>query len=522
MINVSDTWKNLHQGLLLPESFIEIDCAVTEQGAQESATATGENEAIFSNIENMISFSNVNTAPKYATLETNIWALNGSLNILPDAEPYNNAGYVSDVETTGSVTLTLPEVHTVPIPGVTIIWSGEFGEYPETFTVTAKNGNTVVTETTITNNREQKNYVDLELSGYDSVTVTIHDWCLPNRRPRIDRLYLGHILTFTKTDIISYEHEQYGDLLSGELPKNFITFTLDNTNDFWNPNNPAGIERYLIERQRVNVRYGLDVNGTVEWIKAGTFYLSEWYAPANGIEAHFVARDLFEFLIYEDNPAYYYSPLAYLVEFATNTLLPPGASVVVDESLENYSAEYIGDGTSAEMVQKVANAAKCILRYDRDGVLYIEPFENSFSDYTIPLSLSYSHPEITLSKPLKSILVSHGEDKTYELAVSTSGEKQTVENSFINTEERAMEVAEWVRDTLETRRMVSGEFRADPRLDLFDVIAVESKYGTIAPVVITDIKYTFNGSFRGSYKGRVLKGTQAELDKFVLDRDALS
>ena len=148
MISVSEAWKDLHQNFLLPESFIEIDCAVTEQGAQEAASATGINEAVFSNTENMISVSDVNTTHNYATLETNLWMLDGTQNILPDAEPYNNVGYVSDVENNASVTLTLPEVHTVAIPGVTVMWSSEFGEYPHSFTVTAKNGNTVVAETT--------------------------------------------------------------------------------------------------------------------------------------------------------------------------------------------------------------------------------------------------------------------------------------------------------------------------------------------------------------------------------------
>ncbi len=521
MISVSDAWRSLHHRFILPESFIEIDCAVTEQGVQETATAAGINEAVYSNIENTTSFSNVNDTHKYATLETNLWALNGTRNILPDTEPYNNVGYVSDVENSASVTLTLPAVHTVEIPGVTVIWSGEFGEYPDSFTVTAKNGDTVVAETTITNNREQKSLVDLELSNYDSVTVTIHDWCLPNRRPRIDRLYLGHVLTFTKSDIISYEHEQYGDLLSGELPKNSVTFTLDNTNGLWNPNNPVGFERYLTERQPLNVRYGLDVNGTVEWIKAGTFYLSEWYAPANGLEAHFVARDLFEFLINEYNTSAYYDSLANLVESAIYDMLPQGASVVTNEVLSNYYAEYVGDSTAAEMVQKAANAGGCILRYDREGVLHVEPLNTDPADYRIPLSLSYSHPEVTLSKPMKSISIGYGEDKPYEMEVSTRGEKQTVDNSFISSEAQAAQIAGWVRGILETRKTVSGEFRADPRLDLFDIIEVESKYGMISPVVITNVKYTFNGSFRGSYTGRVLNSNQVKLGKYVLGRDSL-
>jgi hypothetical protein len=55
--------------------------------------------------------------------------------------------------------------------------------------------------------------------------------------------------------------------------------------------------------------------------------------------------------------------------------------------------------------------------------------------------------------------------------------------------------------------MLKGDFRADPRLELFDVISVESKYGMISPVMITYIKYTYNGSFHGTFEGKVLDPT---------------
>jgi len=51
---------------------------------------------------------------------------------------------------------------------------------------------------------------------------------------------------------------------------------------------------------------------------------------------------------------------------------------------------------------------------------------------------------------------------------------------------------------------LSGEFRADPRLDVLDRITVVSKYSS-SPLYITDIKYTYNGAFRGSFSGRVIR-----------------
>jgi hypothetical protein len=381
------------------------------------------------------------------------------------------------------------------------------------FTVTAKNGTTLVAETTVTDNRDQVSAVFLSLQNYDSITITVHDWCLPNRRARIEKVVIGHILTFTKNDIISFKHEQHGDLLSGEIPKYSIEFTLDNTDGRWNPMNPTGMEQYLSERQKLVVRYGMDVNGVVEWIRGGVFYLSEWDAPANGLEARFVARDVFDFLLNEEMWSSSISTLySWITYYATKGKLPSDVSVYADESLKDLTAEYSPSYTTGEVsknaviVQKSANAGRCIMRYSRAGDLYVEPLNTRTTDYRIPQSLSYSYPEITLSKPLKEVYVDYGEQNPKIYDVAEAGVQQTVSNDFIRTEENAEAVASWVSDILKNRKTVSGEFRADPRLDLYDVVTVESKYGVLTPVVITNITYTYNGSFRGSYTGRVLEG----------------
>lgn len=504
MIEVTERWKSAHERFILPESFIEIDCAVTESGAQEQATASGTNQEIFSQVGNILGLSETSVSRKYATFEHNLWALDGSRSVLPDSGPYENAGYVSNIAQSGSVKLSLPSVHTVPIPGVTILWSSEFGEYPPVFTVSAYRGTNIVAETTVTDNTEARCLVDLEISEYDNIVVTVHNWSLPDHRARIEWVFLGHMLTFNKSNILSYTHQQYGDLLTGEIPKYSIEFSVDNIDGRWNPSNPSGMERYLSERQKVTVRYGLDIDGTVEWIKGGTFYLSEWSAPSNGLEAHFVARDVFEFLLNVDMASYVFGSLDFLAEWATDTLVPDSSMIAIDAGLGNYTATYEGDSTAAEIVQKCANAACCILRYGRDGFLHIEPLSKTHSGFTIPQSLSYSHPEITLSKPLKTVSVAYGADTPLELQVFDNGETQTVENSFITEVEQAGLVSEWVRDILQSRKTVSGEFRADPRLDLYDVVSVESKFGVLSPVVLTDIKYTFNGSFNAEFTGRVI------------------
>lgn len=508
MIDVSAAWKDIQPRFLLPESHIEIDCTITDMAAQESATATGEDEALFSNVSGIL--DDDTKTVKYATNELNFWSLDGSMSILDDSLPYTNTGYVSDVDSRGGVTLTLPEVHTNATSGVTITWGGRYDEYPTAFTVVAKNGDTVVAEIEVTDNRDQVSVVFATLKDYDSITISVSDWGLPNRRVRIEKVIIGHVLTFRKTEILSYTHEQAGHLNSGELPKNSIEFTLDNTDGRWNPSSPTGLEQYLSERQKIKVRYGLDVNGVIEWINAGTFYLSEWRVPSNGLEASFAARDIFEYLLNETYPTTTGMKSGTLYELVQNAFesagVPEDFEYALDESLKNHSATLPeGEHTCAEVVQMCANAGKCVVYQDREGVLHIEPMNTTNTGYVIPLSLSYSHPEIELSKPLKNVSVSYGTEDTYVLSVGNTGETQTVSNPLITKKDQAITIADWVKSTLNTRKTVNGEYRADPRLDLFDVVVVESKYGELSNVAITDIKYTFSGAFKGNYAGRVLE-----------------
>ncbi len=510
MINVSDAWKDIQQRFLLPETHIEIDCGAVDDEAQGVANASGTNEAVFSNTPGIV--DGLVAVAQYATLELNIWSLDGSFTVLPSSGTYENVGYVSNIESTGSVTVTFPTIRTNAVSGITITWSKKLDEYAKTFSVVGSNGAEIIGEVTVTNNKDRASIVYLPLQNYDSITVVVHEWSIPNRRVRIENIVIGHILKFTKGDLLSFTHEMDGDLLSGKLPKYSIEFTLDNSDGRWDPNNPTGMAQYLSERQKITVKYGLDVNGVIEWIKAGTFYLSEWYAPPNGLEARFVARDIFEFMMGVEMEAEQTKSISGLISSA----IPEGFSAEYDSTLPNYTYTYAPTttkDTAAEMVQKCANAVGAILRFDREGLLYIEPLNKTISEYIyladttgIPLALSYSYPEITLSKPLKEVSVDYGGESPYVFNnVGASGEKQTLANEYIATQQNAIRVAKEVSDILKNRKTISGEFRADPRLDLYDIVRVEDRYGRLLNVAITNIKYTFNGSLRGSYTGRILE-----------------
>lgn len=513
MIAVSNAWKASQLETLVPMSDIRIEYNVTDPGVQDEAVSTTTTtEETYSSVDDVVNEEALNE-PLYATLEHNSWILNKSRSALPDS-PAQTDGFVSrNLSDANGVFTEIPtivisfsQIHTNNVPGLSITWSRAYEEYATRFRITVYNGTTVVKTILVEDNRSVSHNVWETISGYDKITLEILEWCKPYRRARLMEVLIGIKQVYTKADLMGFSHEQTADLLSGSLPKNSIVFQLDNSDNRWNPDNPVGTEQYLIQRQTLIVRYGLRINGEMEWIRAGTFYMSEWDTPSNGITASFTARDMLEFCteVYEGATS------GTLLSIAQAALLQSGIDledVVLSETLGSVQADFSEDyaeNTCAEILQMVANAGRCCIWQDRDGVLHIEPLNTTLTDYVIGtmengLSNAYEHPEFTLSKELKSVRVNSGQGEAIH---SDTGMVQEVSNPLIVDEATANAVAEWCKDCLKARKTLSGTFRADPRLDVLDKVTVVSKYST-SPVYITSIKYDYNGAFRGTYEGRV-------------------
>src|SRR5690606_3509670 len=149
-----------------------------------------------------------------------------------------------------------------------------------------------------------------------------------------------------------------------------------------NPDNQAGISKYLAERQEIQVRYGYKIGSGIEWIPGGTFYLSGWDAPQNGLYATFEARDILEFMNGIFMKGLYRPDGISLKALAEEVLLDAGLPERKDglppwklhESLDDiYTVAPLPLVRHSECLQMIANAAGCAMYVDREGFLRIEP-----------------------------------------------------------------------------------------------------------------------------------------------------
>lgn len=511
MQTVSPAWKTAQEQTLVPESYVEVILNVGDPESQADASSESNGETGFSDSASLVTEEEKDPV-KYAMLELNLWSLDGSVEVLPDSPPYGENGYIGS-ELSGddgsfsvipTITISFSQVFTALIPGLTITWGSAYGEWAESYRVTVYNGTSKVFQETVTGNTSVTSIFSRDIQNYDRITIEILKWCLPYHRARIENILIGIERVYSKTDIMSYSHTMFVDPMSAELPKAEITFEISNLNGEYNPDNPQGAEQYLMERQEITVRYGYKLNGSVEWIKAGTFFMSEWETPQNGITATFTARDAVEFM----SDLYTGTSSGTLMAIATAAFeqaeLPTMADGsnrwTIDSSLSSISAPSgvdLSENSIAEVLQYVANAACCVFYQDRTGMMHIEPLGTGTTDYEINQFNSYANSEISLTKQLKAVDVNDG---SAIVTVGPVGETQQVTNPLIS-DDRAQTVAQWVADYLENRRILSGEFRADPRLDALDRVTNVNQFAE-SVVLVTQIEYTYNGAFRGNYEGR--------------------
>ena len=544
MQTVSPEWKKAHEQPLLGESFVEISMDITDPDARKSATSSDNGSVYISDTSEVVSVVDTPVIP-YCTLEQNVWVLNGTRESIPDTD-YQDGGYVGDVlsneegrfdKKIPTIIIDFGNVFMKLIPGITITWGTAYNEYATHFIVTAYNGDSIVAKQVVTDNNKVQTLVGLDIAEYDRITVQILEWCLPEHRARVDEIFIGLKKVYSKGNLFSYSHEQIVDPISTSLPKSEIRFSIDNSDNSYNPLNPNSMSKYLIERQSVTVRYGLKTGtNTIEWIKGGTFYLSEWDAQQNGISAEFGARDILEFMSSKYTDDTYETvvsddgktrikerslyDLAELVLGAAN--LPEDSKWEIDESLKNIrTSAPLPYDTIANCLQLIANAGCCVLYPDREGKIHIKPIDKvsgENTDYKVSAFNSYLKPEITLAKPIRRIYVkmydytivdgeikSESAEASLGVTVGINGELITVDNPLITkSPTHWLSVAEWMSAYLKNRMTLKTVTRADVSIDALDIISNQNEFAT-NKMRMTNVRFEYNGAFRGTCEGRVIE-----------------
>jgi hypothetical protein len=422
----SAEWKKNQNKPLTDEAFVEVSYSISDPDLPEmDANSNGEIKRL-SDISQTIDAFDREIIP-YATLEQDIWLLDGSRITVPMEVPIEDRGYVSEMlcDCNGYfaknpvVDINFEEKARL-LPGVTITWSSAYGDYPVVFSVsTYDQEDNLLQNIQVSDNSNIISIVELDMRDFHKIRIEIIKWNHKYRRARIAKIYKGIHKVYPKSDILKFSASQEIEPLSGALPKYEIAFEINNINGEYDPNDPSSLTKYMMQRQEIRTRYGFRLeDGNIEWIPGGLYFLSDWDAPQNGLSASFKARDLLGFLDGTYHKGVYNQEGTNLYDLAHEVLNEASLPYlrnqkprwIIDEALKDITTQSpLPVCSFAGCLQLIANASGAIIYFDRDGTLHIKVmpiFEEEETNLCVDDNNSYSKAEINLMKPVKRIHVS--------------------------------------------------------------------------------------------------------------------
>lgn len=331
----------------------------------------------------------------------------------------------------------------------------------------------------------------------------------------IYRLSPSVYFNFPKDRFKSVVFNMHGDLLSGAITNYEAVIEIDNSTLKIN-----NVEQYPIitkkDIKKLNnlqfyLEYGYESIGYITDLR---FFIADTQINTERETVVFTAKSVLSFMTspydYTNNPmqgtAYEIAQSA-LEQAKYDASVPKtalGFEYELDESLNDCqiyldSQEY----SIIEVLQIVANAAGCIIRVNNASKVIIEPRNTDIQDYSISRFIQYSAPSEEVDPPISGCaLYCKGGGARIPSGVS-GGKYETLTNmSLVYSSSSAVSLARLVVDELAMNPTVlSSRFRADPRLELFDVVQFQNG-SDVRRVVVTDLSMTYNGAWLGEVMAR--------------------
>lgn len=242
---------------------------------------------------------------KYATFERDYFKLDGSFILPPKPTEMldNELGWWSNSLCDGNgifnpyqaLEFNFSKEHSSA--GLTIYFDILNNEYATEFDIDVYGSTGLIKNDSIIANTDSRYIYVSQLSNYKRIVITIKKWCKGYRRVKITEVDFGIIKEYTDSNLIKMNVLQELNPTSSTLPADELKFTVDNSNREFNVLNPEGFYGFLKEGQECFPEIGVElVDGTIEYIPVGKFYLKNWQSDEGTLTTTFNARDILDSL----------------------------------------------------------------------------------------------------------------------------------------------------------------------------------------------------------------------------------
>lgn len=458
---------------------------------------------------------------KYATLERDRWALDGTCDLLPDdpTQTVGQMGYIGNVLSGADGTFSTPPWVELQFSGVSVLQAcsvyfpdNAYDGLPEDFTVEVKQGGTAYHTRTYTGNTASS--VSLEgftVNNPDAIRVTVTKWSRPSRRMRVVEIVPGVYEGWDGGMIAEFSVKQQGNIAATALPYGTCTLKIDNLSRRFEPRSKNGIFQSIEERQGIDVSLGVRLaDGTDEYKRLGIFYQysSGWKTGDNGLTMQWNLVDIIgllanrEFLAPATLPTTLGGWIGALaaqlgVNFQDRWHVDPNytALPVTVRTAEDVQGKKCGD-----VLRWVCQATGTWPRADAStGDLTAEPLWSEGNKVTLDNLNGY--PVMKANGDVAALIFTLNDGAGTKYIVSgnatSSSETVSIDNPFIKTQAQALAAARLILSTY-GGNVLDLTGRGDPSSEIGDVETVwlDESQATTARLTMQTFQFS-NGVMQG-------------------------
>ena len=498
----------------------DVDCLISfgvmDTNAKKDTTVINTNDTgVFDNVRDTV---NDVSAPSgcWASLEKDLWRLDGAYDILPADTSDVETGWWSSVISENDRTFSENPVirFTFPVALSTLGWTLRFdplsGQYVTKIRITAYDASGTAVDTGIYENNSPVFAPQHYAGTYYAVEFEFMETSEPYRRVRLTEVDFGITKNYDRNSLGRVSMTYGADILSRSLPARELIFTFDNSDKQYNLLNPDGVYQYLQEGQRIAAR--VSIGG--EAVDMGEFKFTSADVSKSGIVPEITAHDDM-----------------YLLDrsvFNGGTGAEMTLSGAISAVLDGYALECVYDGTAAsvkvnlsvpkntsvrESIRMLAQAAMCAVYIDRSGALrftQLTPAESEVGQITADELYDYSG--VSISEPVDGVTL----DASNEYNLDADGNPVritysagsvgvgSVVQSFSNpcvAKSNGTACAAWLLAGLKMRKQYAVKNRCDPAVEIGDTVRIDDIFANRENAVITGLEISYDGGLSAVTKG---------------------
>lgn len=408
--------KNMIEQLKKPKrnlGFLKVKFNIVDP--ETNPDLSSNSEEIFSDLDN-IKETTIPQSKNYATLEKNFWLLNDSQPIYGSEELEQTyvSSYMSDKNCLFSdkACITLTSSVYLTTLGLTMVFDSIDKNYAKKLKVKAYRDSTMIMDKdyTLSSYSDRLIFADNEeLVRWNKIEIYFIESSLPYRRIRVNQLLFGIMETYTDENLISAESKEKTIMINSELPTHTFKFTIDNMNKLFNPDNPQGWYRYILQQQPISYEWGYQLDdGTIEWILGGKMLLTGSVEIGEN-QVSFSTTSLINYLTKVYKKGVYNSSGRSLYDLAVDVLEDSN----IDSSQYNLWSGLKLIKTDAplpklearQLLQIIATTGNCILFTNRENVINIQPFNYVLNPDGMSYDFITSNPVVKVQSELHNTII---------------------------------------------------------------------------------------------------------------------